>query len=532
MGVLNISQKEPIMPKSLIQRYTTGNFSDLPTFSPEADFFLGGPARQRELLALTKAQIALQQDASTALHNAVSDMAMVVRRELEDQTAILSHVIRDGADRVVSAIDELGDRLSAEIAEIRWQLVQLRATNEQILQVLRRPRSTQAQELLGQGIRNLVNDKLEQAEDRFIRALDLDNTDYQVLMNLSAIELRKGDARRAEAYLQDALTLPADLDNSARAETLWSLARIRYAETDYRSAATLAKASLDMASRPRRVLQCGIYMVLANDVSQGFSMIEDAIRNDPALFGIVAISPDLASRGDRVSSLLESLAQESIAHLRIEHEQLLLDLSVLRALPHIRAEAFQEFDQQVTKLSRILGQPAYSRLREALTYAVDLREVLPRFKQLSLAEQEFISANEQHQRAMYQLQAAEAALARSPYKVDHMGEHIASFGCFSSVASVFVAAFVGQLLNNESLTANLMSCGFMFSPFVVAAWVFARQSYRTKREEQVSQARGHKSAADATLSAATTNLERRRRAAIIPGSPASTSLTEPKRLSR
>src|SRR6185369_17299324 len=190
---------------TLVRRYTYGNFNNLPIFGPEADFLLGIPVRQRELVSLARAQVLEQKRVTKAVLESNVSAAASICRELSIQTEHLEQAIAGGAAAVALAIEDLGDRISGELGEIRWELVQLRALSEQILAVLRRPRSTEACELLDQGVRNLVNDKVEQAEERFNLALRLDNTDYQILMNLSAVELRKGNAPRAVAFVHDAL---------------------------------------------------------------------------------------------------------------------------------------------------------------------------------------------------------------------------------------------------------------------------------------------------------------------------------------
>lgn len=409
------------MPGSLIQRYTYGNFADLPAFSPEADFFLGVPARQRELIALTKTQIALGREVAAALHGNTSEMMSVVRYELERQTEALTAAIGENADRIIFAIDDLAGRVTAELVEIRWQLLQLQTTSEQILEVLKRPRSTEAQELLRQGIRNLVNDKLKQAEDTFKRALDLDNTDYQVLMNLSIVELRKGNAAQSVAYLRDALTLPENLDFNTRADTLWALARVHYAEYDYSLAAKLSKESLALVCPPHRLFQYGAYLVLAKDARQGISMIEDAIHRDPGLFALAALFPDLASHRDEVEALLTSLARKALETLRSEHKALLSDLSALRSLPHIAAAPIGEFERKVGALHLVLRQPAYSDVVAALNQASALRQVLPNFKRLSTAEHQLLVANGQCERTAAAFWAAKAALADVPKQTSLVG---------------------------------------------------------------------------------------------------------------
>lgn len=471
------------MPNTLIQRFTHGNFVDLPTFSPEADFFVGGPTRQRELIALTETQIELTRRATTALRDSTSEVASVIREELDRQTAAISDVVRQGADWVVSAVDDLADRVSAELVEIRWQLVQLRSTSEQILQVLKRPLSTQAQEYLQQGIRNLVNDKLEPAEERFLKALELDNTDYQILMNLATVELRKGNAQKVAAYLQDALTLPANLDKSARAEALWSLARLHYAESNYRSAASVAKESLALVSKPRRVFQYGVYLVLAGDAGQGFSTVESAIRSDPQLFGLAAISSDLASSRARLEALLSSLAGESIAKLRAQYDELLLQAPALLSLPFIDNEGVSEvFARQLEGLARVLIQSGYTELQTALAHASELRHVLPRYTRFSNAERELRTLAEQNRRAS-RLAAAEKALRISPNVTIY-----AILGVLGASVGVFYAAILSSE-RSEMLSTGFMFLGLFGIPLFVIVWIGSRKRRGTLLEGETKEAR-------------------------------------------
>jgi len=508
------------MSKSLLQRYTYGNFGDLPTFSAEEDFLLGGPVRQRELVALAKSQLALTSDATAMLRKSRSEVAAVVCCELERQTAALSEVVREVTDRVATAVDNLADQVSAELCEIRWQLVQLRSSTDQILQVLKRPRSIEAQELLRQGLRDLVNDKLEQAEDRFLRALDLDHTDYQVLMNLSAVELRKDNAEKAASFLQDALTLPADLDAVAQAETLWSLARVYYAEANYRKAATRARESLSLVTRPRRLFQYGIYLVLATEALQGLPTIEAAIRENPRLFGLAAISPDLVPYNERVGAILSSLAKEAVSQVRSACDELSLRLPALRELPHISAETVTaELAYQLDALGRVLERPAYSELRIAGPHAEDLLNVLSGCERLSAAEARLVTASAQHAWAIREVSAAEVSRARSPKAESNRGclAFLSGFIGFTAGPILpFLTAFNprGQQLLESLDDLHLVALylffstlGALISMFLVDQWEFARRRKRILREGHLQAARERFDAASALLAVATAKRE-------------------------
>ena len=495
------------MPRSLLERYTYSNFADLPPVSPEADFFFGGPARQRELVQLTKAQIALQAQTVTAFREATGELASVVRNELEYQTAALCAVVREGADNIVSSVDALSDRLSSELVEIRWQLSQLSTTNDQILHVLKRPRSTEAQELLEQGIRNLVNNKIEQAENRLIRALDLDNTDYQILRNLSVVELHKGNADRAANYLRDALTLPANLDDFARTEALWCLARVEYSEGEYATAADLAGKSLALRSNPRRVFQYGIYLILANETEKGISLLEDAIRSDPGLFVLTAVSPDLESNKARVTSLLDFLANEALSQLRSDCDQLTSSIPTLGILPHIPAESLEGFAGQVRALSDVLATPSYTRLRAAIELARELRPGPARFQCFSEAEQGRLRSEEEYQRAVQALAVAEADAAKlfKPYKF--VSGHI--------VGIAGVGAFLGGL-GGGAVGVMLMqpwslALGLLGVPISVIVWSLLLRTQWSIRDGEVKKASERKLVAKSALDEATRRRDKARR---------------------
>ena len=397
---------------SLLERYTYGIFVDPPAGSPEADFFLGGPARERELVALARSQLVLTQEAISAVSRAGRNTAAVFRNELERQSAELSEQLRRGSESVVSTIDNLADRVSAELGEIRWQLVQLQETSDEIREILRHPRSTQAQELVQQGVRNLNADRLEQAEDRFLRALDFDNTDYQVLMNLSSIELRKGNADKACSYLRDAFSLPPNLSSRARAEALWSLARVRYANKHYVSAAKVAHQSLQLLSNPRRRFQYGVYLILATSARQGLSTLERAIRQDSGIFAVAASSRDLTAHRREIDSLLDSLANEALSRLQSQLEGLAVQLRPLESLPLEQPELIERFRLEIAALDRVLSQPSYSDLVAACSRALDLQRALSHLEALSVAEETLRSAIEERERTNAHLALAESAYSQ------------------------------------------------------------------------------------------------------------------------
>jgi len=427
------------MPGSLIQRYTYGNFADYPALPLETDFY-GLSTRHRELIQLTRAQIAVQQHTAAAIIQSSVECADVIRRELMEQTEQLQRTIRAGTDEVVSAIGQLADQVVAELGEIRWELIQLKAISAQVLEVLKRPRSTEAGELLQQGVRNLINDKLEQAEERFLLALKLDNTDYQVLMNLSAVALRKGNVEQAITYLTDALTLPPALDARSKADALWSLARIRYALEDYGAASEVAQHSLSLLSEPRRVLQRGAYCILAGQLQQGLALIEGAIQSEPGMFAVAVSTPDLAAHRQAVLALLERLARERLGELHRGLDAVVSDL------PPAAPDHLTAFLDAHKKLAQLVQASSYSECCRLLIKLGALGEARQRLTSIQSVAKELAQAEEGAKEAAEDLEAAQLRRQKIAQISKTPGWLSAGGGCvtYILISSVLLPAFSGE----------------------------------------------------------------------------------------
>jgi len=421
---------------SLVRRYTYGNFADLSTFGSEAD--LGASARQREMLSLAKLQVLEQREAAKAIVETNVAGADAICRELGIQTKRLEEAIQGGAEAVATAIGDLGERIAGELGEIRWELAQMRAVSEQVLAVLKLPRSTEARELLNQGVRNLVNDKLEQAEERFNLAFQLDNTDYQILMNLSAIELRKGNAPRALGFVHDALTLPPNLDRQARADALWHVARIHYATREYPKAFEHAQQSTAILSTSRRILQLGIYAILAGNVGEGCSLMARAVRQDPRLFVVAASTPDLAAHQPDCLRLLGTLSTEALTELR----DLRLTASV-DSTGNLTAVNPQHIDRFRARLHAVLQsaqEGSYSEWRRA-AQTLSALQVIPDLLR-SLNEAAVALAQRQHVEL-----AASEQLALARRRVER--SRPSGLGCVPWMAA-FVAGMVAMSFAMQS----------------------------------------------------------------------------------
>jgi tetratricopeptide (TPR) repeat protein len=367
------------MQPSLMQRYVYGNFSPPPEIRPGDDYLYGISARERDLMDLVRAQAALNEVAAAALEQSSLESAEIIRRELRLQAERLRNIAG------LPAIDDLGHRVVSEVGELQWELDQLKAGSES-------PDRQEIRELLPQGVRNLVNDKLEQAEERFLAAYQQDNTHYQVLMNLAAVALRKGDADRAIANVRDALTLPAALDARAKADALWCRARIHYVLGNYKSASEVAALSTSHIPDPRRILGHGMYCLLAGDTPMGLARIEQAIHEKAELFAVTAAAPDIAAHQQDVLALLDRLASHSLHQVRGGVRELELRAAALAGLKRVTRSHFVVFEEARKEIEQLADEPSYSGSREALTKIPLLVEASERMVSLNEAAEALAAA--------------------------------------------------------------------------------------------------------------------------------------------
>lgn len=367
---------------TLVERYTYGDKGSIKEFYGNAEgktdaeklrneLLVESPNRQRAMINLAERQIKTQEVAAREIVASNIEGAKMVATQIDQQTqemrleireqtsqlqstfesvgANISGSISSAADQISSSIEALGNKLSMELSEINWQIVQQNQKLDKILSVLSENRSNEARQLVAQGVRLYVNEQYEKAEERFLRALDFDMTDYQVLMNLAYIELHKENAEGAMAYFQDALSLPASLDGHSKARTLWAIARLYYVNREYKNALAYAEKALEVESQipkyshkihaffnvasyydpdqetknylerasieiecrdPKHIFTNGMYAALAEDKNRALSRIRTAIETDSSLFILAAIDPDLELIRQDVLALLGQMSIE------------------------------------------------------------------------------------------------------------------------------------------------------------------------------------------------------------------------------
>lgn len=235
---------------------------------------------------------------------------------IEGQTDELRATLDQSADRIASELAVQGDRICGSLEEIRWGVAQVGRTMDRLLQVALNSRTNEANQLVKQGVRHFVNEEYREAEERFLRALDYDSTDYQVLMNLGFIAVHKEHPDAAFTYFKKALTLPDSLDKPAKARALWALARVHYTQKRFAEAYATAEQAkaLVKPELAADVLTLGVYAAPLGNTGLAIRHCRKALTLDSSLYSTIAAYAelDLQPIRDKVMTLLARMTQDAL----------------------------------------------------------------------------------------------------------------------------------------------------------------------------------------------------------------------------
>ena len=321
------------MDQNFEHRFGYGG-SKWPSFNdPQYDLVVERPRREQKMLQLASDQIKMQHDCAELVANSTISGAMTIASELRDQTNILensveslknklSNDIGNQTDILHKSISSIGQMLAIELGETNWILSQQSETLTEILKILKSSRNNEAQQLLRQGVRHLQNEQYVAAEERFLKALEYDTTDYQVLMNLGYIAVHKGDPEKSIEYFGNALSLPENIDTQSRFRATWALARAYYANQDHTKAFSLANKAVAISgvtAEAQDYVTLASYAVLAGEMNQALRCVSKVLDVNPSLSGRLLVQPELAAI---YNDVLELLSQRVLRQTRLASDSL------------------------------------------------------------------------------------------------------------------------------------------------------------------------------------------------------------------
>lgn len=430
------------MSGSLMDCFSYGH-NPWPTFSISAADEEDG---RRRLLQFAQSQVEMQRKAAQAVAVSNTPGASMIAGEIDRQTNLLSRAVRDFSPSwagVDSFMASMGERLCVSLDEIRWQSAQLANSPEAILNMVDSKRCKDARDLVGQGVRHYVNFEFKEAEERFLKVLDFDTTDYQVLLNLGFIELHKGDADQAGAYFHKAQKLPEKLTDEARARVLSILARLEYARKNFSEAASLARQARDIRRLPGDEYQAAVYAALAGDWDAALESLEKLVKGDALFFAKAAVDPDLQDEQKTVLGLFSRLSagvESSLSAQFRSCEETFLSLDPDRG-SRLGVEVKNHVEQILVETREILKGGSYSEARE-------LSKIMPLLVDLAGETRDFEGDQQD-------VEAQKKALAEERIEIDQKIEELQGpgkhkdieqpNGCGVSVASyvlVFILAWI------------------------------------------------------------------------------------------
>jgi tetratricopeptide (TPR) repeat protein len=253
-------------------------------------------------------QIRIQKKTVKEVRASNLEAAHLIANELESQNKVLTESIKTSSDDIVTQLQSLENKLCKELSEIRWQLIQVTGLLERTVFMLNRPRGTEAQELVRQGVLNFNNGKFEEAEERFLKALVLDNTDYQVLYNLGFIEINKKNFDKALAYLKDAYTLPDNIKATAKSDVLYTIADVYYQQGKYDDALSACLKAIEIKESPKRIYRAAVYSFTCSRLDLGEQLLKSSIQKDHNLYAVTASDQALNLYKKIVFEILNDLA--------------------------------------------------------------------------------------------------------------------------------------------------------------------------------------------------------------------------------
>ena len=137
-------------------------------------------------------------DAAQKICEAQIEAANMVTGAIYDSTNMIINNQNVNTDRVVNSLEDLKATFDWKLSEMIWILEQQRDYFKGILELLKRPRLAQANELRESGIDKYKKNWIDEAFDDLIKAKELNQTDFIIHQSLGNIYLfQKKDLEKA-----------------------------------------------------------------------------------------------------------------------------------------------------------------------------------------------------------------------------------------------------------------------------------------------------------------------------------------------
>lgn len=259
----------------------------------------------------------------------------------------IADVGAEGFREIASVLDEglagISTKIEWGFTELQWQLGQQHSILKDIDHTLKTPSETQANEwrLMAEELR--ARKVLDESEEFFVKALDLNRLDYRIYVGLAQTLLQQNNFRDAQGYLERSLPHAPTKEIDYRSYSLRLIGHIHECSEDYVSAATNLRKATELS--PQYAVahyDFAQYSARLGDSNATEASLRKAIAEDPIYWYLSTKEPNFNPVQAEVRGLLELMQGEARQKASRELTTLVTGIEKVRA-EHGRAQKFIDF---------------------------------------------------------------------------------------------------------------------------------------------------------------------------------------------
>jgi tetratricopeptide (TPR) repeat protein len=380
---------------------------------------------------------------------------------------------------VGSTLGVLVDISSDSLYELRLQSRQL----SEVLDTMKIPRRTQADELRGRGLEALSNGWLGEARRDFAEAAELNPYDFTSYQALGDISLREGVYQQAETEFDSAVRYASPYSAVDTGYALLSVAKSREAREDFPGALAKAREGLELDPvLPETLFAVGKYSIACGDVEPGIGMLMTSFWYKPALTVVAGADPTLALHPAELAQALDRFRAQLSGLYHERADQLATVVGMTRELTWSEFPLRKVVDRAVGRMKRsdeLASRNSIADLLEALVLQRDAANSL--FGELDPLVQGQLRAASQHSQALgtgFVSDAEMTGVPKSAYSV-------AIVGAIPAIWVAFVGAMVFKNIPVAGIVIILFALGIVGAAFGVG---YANGMTNRKRGESQREA--------------------------------------------
>lgn len=201
------------------------------------------------------------------------------------QNKRLYQLVERSFDTVAGKLDFLETSLGAQLYEVRWMLAHIEGSLNEFVELFKNKRETEAHELVKDGNKALSVNRLEDAEDCLIKAIELKRTDYKAHLTLGIAYREMGE--KDKAIKEFVMSIDYAEDQNEKVFAMVNLANTYRFFEEYEKAikALLTVIEFKQASgysTTADLYQLAITKTLAGNETEAIDLLLDVFQIEPA----------------------------------------------------------------------------------------------------------------------------------------------------------------------------------------------------------------------------------------------------------